>query len=146
MSQVDMIQIRYNTQSTDDSNSWRLIENGTEQLVSNVVIDGNVSTTKDWMKDIHNYKWHISCIGKVDVKNNIAYITTQKEKSALIRHILKTISYRVLGTLTTVTIAYLLGASIEVSSILGIAELVVKPLIYFMHERVWYKMIRLEKK
>jgi len=65
MSQIDKIQIRYNTQSTDDSNGWRLLENGTEQLVSNIIIDDNVSTTKDWMKDIHKYKWHISCTGKV---------------------------------------------------------------------------------
>lgn len=66
-----------------------------------------------------------------------------KEKSALIRHILKTISYRMLGTLTTVTTAYLLGVSLELSSILGIVELIVKPLIYFIHERFWYKNIRL---
>jgi len=145
MSQSDKIQIRYNTQSTDDSNSWRLIENGTEQLVSNVVIDGNVFTTKDWMKDIHNYKWHISCIGKVEIKNNIAYITTQKEKSVLIRHILKTISYRILGTLTTVITAFMLGATIEISTLLGIAELIIKPLVYFLHERVWYKKIRINK-
>ena len=145
MSQIDKIQIRYNTQSTNDSNSWRLFENGTEQLVSNFVIDNNVSTTKDWMKDIHKYKWHISCTGKIEIKNNIAYITTQKEKSALIRHILKTISYRILGTLTTVITAFTLGVTIEVSTLLGVAELVIKPLIYFIHERVWYKNIRINK-
>jgi uncharacterized membrane protein len=49
---------------------------------------------------------------------------------SLKRHILKTISYRILGTLTTVIVAYSLGASLKVSSMLGVGELVLKPVIY----------------
>ena len=64
---------------------------------------------------------------------------------SLKRHILKTISYRILGTLTTVIIAYSLGASLKVSSMLGVGELVLKPVIYFLHERLWYKYIRIKK-
>ena len=54
-------------------------------------------------------------------------------ENSLKRHILKTISYRILGTLTTVIIAYSLGASLKVSSMLGVGELVLKPVIYFLH-------------
>jgi uncharacterized membrane protein len=60
------------------------------------------------------------------------------------RHILKTMSYRILGTLATVITAYALGASIELSSLLGVGELLIKPIIYFLHERFWYKFIRLK--
>ena len=63
--------------------------------------------------------------------------------SAMTRHILKTLSYRILGTITTVTTAYMLGASMELSSLLGVGELLFKPVIYFLHERVWYKFIRI---
>jgi uncharacterized membrane protein len=66
-------------------------------------------------------------------------------KNSLKRHILKTISYRILGTLITVIIAYSLGASLKVSSMLGVGELVLKPVIYFLHERLWYKYIRIKK-
>ena len=66
-------------------------------------------------------------------------------ENSLKRHILKTISYRILGTLTTVIIAYSLGASLKVSSMLGVGELVLKPIIYFLHERLWYKYIRMKK-
>jgi uncharacterized membrane protein len=59
------------------------------------------------------------------------------------RHILKTISYRIIGTLTTVIVAYLLGASIEISSLLGLGELILKPIFYFLHERIWFRYIRL---
>jgi len=62
------------------------------------------------------------------------------------RHILKTISYRIFGTLTTVTVAYSLGASLSMASLLGVGELVIKPIIYFFHERLWYKHIRIGKK
>lgn len=64
---------------------------------------------------------------------------------AVKRHVLKTISYRVLGTLTTVLTAYTLGVSLELSSLLGIGELMIKPTLYFFHERVWYKYIRIKK-
>ena len=139
-------QIRYNTVSKDDSERWRLIENGNETLVSDIIVDGYTKTTKDWISEINDYKWHVSCIGYCEIKNNIAYIKTEKDDNTLYRHILKTISYRFFGTLTTFTTAYLLGASIELSSLLGIGELLLKPLIYFLHERLWYKYIKVKKK
>jgi uncharacterized membrane protein len=70
---------------------------------------------------------------------------TIKEKSVLLRHILKTISYRLLGTLTTVIVALSLGATTEVSALLGVGELLIKPVIYFFHERLWYKFIKIKK-
>ena len=76
----------------------------------------------------------------------MAYITTVKQESVLTRHILKTISYRILGTLITVGGAYSLGVSIELSSLLGVGELLLKPIVYFFHERVWYKFIRIGSK
>jgi uncharacterized membrane protein len=58
------------------------------------------------------------------------------------RHLAKTISYRILGTLTTVSIAFLAGLNWEISSLLGVGELFFKPLIYFLHERFWYRFIK----
>lgn len=138
-------QIRYNTASKDDNERWRLIENGKETLVSDVIVDGHTYTTKDWLPEINEYKWHISCIGHCEIKNNVAYIKTIKEENVLFRHILKTISYRFLGTITTFTTAYLLGASIELSSLLGMGELLIKPVLYFLHERAWYKFGKIKK-
>ena len=67
-------------------------------------------------------------------------------ESNLVRHILKTVSYRILGTLTTITIAYSLGAALSMASLLGVGELVIKPIIYFFHERLWYKYIKIGKR
>lgn len=98
------------------------------------------------MEDINDFKWHISCQGHCEIKDNVAYIKTIKEESVLLRHILKTITYRFLATITTVLIAYSLGASLEVSSLLGVGELLIKPIIYFFHERVWYNFLSIRKK
>ena len=143
MSKIKTFQIRFNTNSTDETNRWRLIENGKEILVSNIIVDGHTSTTKDWIEEINDYKWHVSCKGHCTIEDNIAYIQTVKEESVLTRHILKTVSYRILGTLITITTAYSLGASIQMSSLIGIGELLIKPIVYFLHERVWYKFIRI---
>ena len=138
-------QIRYNTVSTNDTERWRLIENGNETLVSDIVINGLTHTTKDWMSEINDYKWHVSCIGYCTVKNNVAYINTVKEESVLTRHILKTLTYRIVATLTTVITAYSLNVSLTISALLGVGELLIKPIIYFIHERIWYKKIHLKK-
>jgi uncharacterized membrane protein len=145
-SKIKKFQIRFNVNSTKDEERWRLIEDGKEYLVSDIIIDGHTYTTMDWMEDLQDYKWHISCEGYVNIQNNVAYVITVKEDAVMTRHILKTFSYRILGTLTTVFTAYALGASFELSSLLGVGELLIKPILYFFHERVWYKYIKIGNK
>jgi uncharacterized membrane protein len=71
--------------------------------------------------------------------------TYLEKESVFVRHILKTLTYRFFATLTTITTVLLLGASIEVSSLLGLGELLIKPILYFLHERIWYKFIKVKK-
>ena len=71
-----IFKIRYNTLATSDENCWRVISDGDEILVNGISIQGNVTTTKDFIKEINQYKYHITCTGVLEVKNNIAYITT----------------------------------------------------------------------
>jgi uncharacterized membrane protein len=58
------------------------------------------------------------------------------------RHIAKAISYRLLGSVQTVIIGYVLTGSVYISSIAGGVELIVKPVLYYMHERIWYRWIK----
>ena len=59
------------------------------------------------------------------------------------RHLFKTISYRVVGTAVTVSTIYFLGGDIKLASLIGIGELLIKPILYLIHERVWYKWIKI---
>lgn len=67
---------------------------------------------------------------------------TRKNDKPLLRHIYKTISYRILGTTVTIVTAYLCGLSLKMSSLIGLGELIIKPLLYFLHERVWFKYFK----
>ena len=71
-------QIRYNTQSTDDSNRWRLIDDGKEILVSNIVINSQTCTTKDYIEGVGD-KWHVTCKGELTIKDNVAHIDFKKD-------------------------------------------------------------------
>jgi uncharacterized membrane protein len=131
--------IRYNTQSTDDHNRWRLLDGETEILVSDIIVDTKVQTSKDYIEGVGD-KFHISCEGVLIIKNNIAYISRDKTKLSIYRHILKAITYRMVGTLTTIAISYAFTRSIELSSMIGVVELIIKPTNYFIHERIWYRI------
>ncbi|MDT0687701.1 adenylyl-sulfate kinase [Autumnicola psychrophila] len=56
------------------------------------------------------------------------------------RHILKTISWRVVGTLDTMLLAWVISGSPVVGLKVGMAEVVTKMLLYYLHERAWYKI------
>lgn len=64
------------------------------------------------------------------------------EKVSVARHVAKAISYRFLGTLQTTIIGYVFTGSITIASSIGVVEMCVKPIIYFFHERLWYKWIK----
>ena len=145
MSTSKTYQIRYNTVSKDDNERWRLIENGNETLVANIIIDGSTYTTKDWMEEIQDYKWHVTCEGHCEIKNNIAYIKTIKEKSVLKRHILKTISWRMVGTIDTMILGWIVTGNPLTGLKIGILEILTKMTLYFIHERIWYKYFKTKK-
>lgn len=58
------------------------------------------------------------------------------------RHIAKTISYRIVSTGIGFVIVWVASGSIKVGATFSIAELVYKPIQYYIHERVWYKYIK----
>jgi uncharacterized membrane protein len=58
------------------------------------------------------------------------------------RHIAKTISYRIVSTLIGFLLMWLISGSIKVGAAFGLAELIYKPIQYYVHERIWYKLIK----
>ena len=55
------------------------------------------------------------------------------------RHIAKTITWRFIGTLDTMVIAWIISGNPLTGLKIGFAEVLTKMLIYYFHERVWYK-------
>jgi uncharacterized membrane protein len=58
------------------------------------------------------------------------------------RHIAKTISYRVISTTIGIAVVWGVSGSLKIGTAFGVAELVYKPIQYYIHERVWYRWIK----
>ncbi len=54
-----------------------------------------------------------------------------------IRSLLKTISWRIMATLTTMLLVLVFTGNLVLSGEVGIVELVVKIAAYYLHERAW---------
>tara|TARA_B100001778_G_C18211589_1_gene460294 strand:+ start:272 stop:481 length:210 start_codon:yes stop_codon:yes gene_type:complete len=55
------------------------------------------------------------------------------------RHIAKTISWRIIGTLDTIILSGIITGSLTLGLAIGGVEIVTKMILYFLHERAWYK-------
>lgn len=56
------------------------------------------------------------------------------------RSLVKAYSYRCCGTLTTIIISYAITGQFILSLGIGATEMVIKPFIYWCHERVWSRV------
>jgi uncharacterized membrane protein len=56
-----------------------------------------------------------------------------------LRHIFKTITWRVVGTIDTVFIAWIITGDARSGLEIGVVELVSKTILYYTHERIWHK-------
>jgi uncharacterized membrane protein len=56
------------------------------------------------------------------------------------RHILKTITWRILGTIDTIILSWIITGDPLIGVEIGLFELLTKMGLYFLHERVWYKI------
>lgn len=54
--------------------------------------------------------------------------------------LLKGITYRIISSLTTITISFLIVDDISAAFKIGIFEFFAKILIYYVHERIWSKI------
>ena len=54
------------------------------------------------------------------------------------RHIAKTISWRIIGTLDTIVLSGVITGSWVLGLTIGGVEIVTKMVLYFLHERAWY--------
>ncbi len=56
------------------------------------------------------------------------------------RHLIKTVTWRVLGTLDTIILSWIISGDPFTGLKIGLAEVVTKMILYYFHERSWYKI------
>ncbi|HNQ27861.1 MAG TPA: DUF2061 domain-containing protein [Aquaticitalea sp.] len=112
--------------------TWRLV--GTiDTIILSWIVSGNPFTglkigfsevaTKMILYYIHERLWF-----KVRFKNSNK------------RHLLKSVTWRILGTLDTMLLAWLITGNPLTGLKIGLLELVTKMALYFLHEKVWHKV------
>lgn len=56
------------------------------------------------------------------------------------RSVVKTISWRTVGTLDTMIISYFITGNLVMAASIGSIEVVTKMILYYFHERAWNKI------
>lgn len=64
-------------------------------------------------------------------------LETVKNSETAIRSIVKAFSWRIVGTVDTVLISWLVIGDVSLAFAIGSVELITKMLLYFFHERIW---------
>ncbi|WP_027419392.1 DUF2061 domain-containing protein [Crocinitomix catalasitica] len=57
------------------------------------------------------------------------------------KSILKSVSWRIVGTCDTILIAYILTGNVKMAASIGGIEVFTKMFLYYLHERFWNKYI-----
>ncbi|WP_394975295.1 DUF2061 domain-containing protein [uncultured Croceitalea sp.] len=63
--------------------------------------------------------------------------TKDKNSESPKRSIVKSISWRAIGTLDTIIISWIVTGTLSLAFSIGFIELITKMVLYFFHERIW---------
>lgn len=64
----------------------------------------------------------------------------QKQGESNYRSMVKALSWRILGTLDTILISWIISGNLNIAFSIGSIELITKTFIYYFHERLWNKI------
>jgi len=62
------------------------------------------------------------------------------------RHILKSITWRLVGTIDTIILSWAITGNLEIGLKIGGVEVITKMILYYFHERLWFNYVKLGRK
>jgi uncharacterized membrane protein len=118
--------------------TWRIV--GTlDTILLSWIISGNPFTglkigfaevvTKMLLYYFHERAWF-----KINLSKDGEVLESRK------RHIAKTFTWRLIGTIDTMILAWVISGDPLIGLKIGFAEVVTKMFLYYLHERAWYKL------
>ena len=118
--------------------TWRILASADTFLIS-YIITGKLSwagsitlleiITKTFLYYLHERAWF-----KINLSKDGRILESRK------RHIAKTITWRFIGTLDTMILAWIISGDPLTGLKIGFAEVITKMILYYLHERTWYKI------
>lgn len=76
----------------------------------------------------------------LDRNNTKTKYESDKKSERPIRSVAKAVSWRIIGTLDTLLISYLLTGEVVVAASIASIDFVTKMFLYFFHERLWNRI------
>ena len=74
------------------------------------------------------------------LKKNNSSSKEDKKSEAHFRSVMKSISWRIVGTMDTIFISWIITGEINTALTIGSIEVVTKMTLYYFHERTWTKI------
>jgi uncharacterized membrane protein len=62
------------------------------------------------------------------------------------RHLLKTITWRIVGTIDTMVLGWVVTGNLKIGMTIGGFEVITKMILYYFHERLWFNYVKLGRK
>ncbi|MBK7870800.1 MAG: DUF2061 domain-containing protein [Saprospiraceae bacterium] len=59
------------------------------------------------------------------------------QKESHLRSVIKSVSWRIVGSIDTMLLSYLFTGSVKIAALIGSTEVMTKVILYYMHERIW---------
>ena len=119
--------------------TWRIVGTIDTMIIGWVIsgnplvglsIGGTEVVTKMILYFLHERAWFKYGYRK-DVKG--------KNIMSIKRHLAKTVTWRIIGTIDTMLLAWLISGDPMIGLKVGGVEIVTKMILYYLHERAWYK-------
>ncbi|MEP0985015.1 DUF2061 domain-containing protein [Ekhidna sp.] len=119
--------------------TWRIIATGTTFILTMIFFreDPNATEKASWVALIETvlkmilYYYH-----------ERAWFSTKLQIKSTIRHLYKTLTWRIIASVTTFLIAFSIfredPAAIQKASGIAFVESILKMLFYYLHERAWH--------
>lgn len=117
--------------------TWRVV--GTiDTILLSWVISGNPLTGlkigfSEIMTKMVLYYFHERTWFKINLTKDGKLLESRK------RHIGKTITWRIVGTIDTMLLAWWISGNPWTGMKIGLAEMLTKMIFYYLHERIWHK-------
>lgn len=117
--------------------TWRFVATLDTFLLSWLITGSPLTGLKIGLAEVLTkmalYFFHERVWFKINISKDGKVLESRK------RHIVKAITWRVIGTVDTMILAWVISGNPLFGLKIGIAEVVTKMLLYYVHERIWYK-------
>lgn len=118
--------------------SWRLVGSIDTMLVSWLISGDPLIGLKVGFAEVATKMFLYYLHERVWYKINLSKEKVLRESRK--RHLAKTVTWRMVGTIDTMILAWIISGDPMTGLKIGFSEVATKMILYYIHERVWYKV------